>query len=183
MKGLAAFQGAFMSSDSLDGSNFSDYQARYMRYEIMWALYENTVFNKVHKWSTALKADYGLYKFIRNIYNPSYRIGEFWKAHLYGGQLDSEAGDGKTTPSAIPIMTDNDDIRPALSELWRASNWALQKDILSLRGSILGDAVIKVVDNPIKGRVSLHVVHPGTLESVTLDEHGNIKGYVIEESR
>jgi hypothetical protein len=183
MAGLVAFQDAFMSGNTLDGKDFSDFEARRLRYEIMWALYENTVFRNVHKWADAYKSEYGLYKFIRNVYNPAYRIGEFWKGHLYGGQLDPAAGDGKKAPSVMPIITDNDQLRPALATLWRDSNWQIQKDILSLWGPVLGDSIIRVIDDPVKGRVSLRITHPGTLKNVTLDPWGNVKGYVIEENR
>ena len=183
MTGLAAFKDGFLSGNVLDGKDFSDFDARRMRYEMMWALYENSIYRDVHKWAVAYKAEYGLYKFIRTIYNPAYRIGEFWKSHLFGGQLDPDAGDGGKIISAIPITTKNEQLRPALAELWRSSNWQLQKDIMALWGSTLGDAVIKIIDDPEKEKVSLRVVHPGTLRSVTLDPWGNVKGYIIEEVR
>ena len=79
--------------------------ARNMRYRILWAMYENSAYRNLHHWSKSYKVAYGLYRYIRAIYNPSYRLGEFWKAHLLAGKLDADAGDGEAVPSALPIIT------------------------------------------------------------------------------
>lgn len=183
MVGLQAFREAFVSSNTLDETQFSNWASRRLRYEIFWALYENTVYRDVHNWAKLYRSTFGLYRYIRNIYNPSYRLGEFWKGHLMGGAMDLEAGDGKAVPSCLPIVTDNDAIRPALSQVFRSSNWQTNKDVLSLWGSVMGDVILKVNDDTAKGKVYLQIVNPGTLSSVEKDLAGNIKGYVIEETR
>lgn len=87
MTGLQAFREAFMSADMLDTADFVDIEARKMRYQIYWAMYENTAYRDLHKWTQAYRTQFGLYRYIRNIYNPAFRLGEFWKAHLFGGVL------------------------------------------------------------------------------------------------
>lgn len=183
MSGLRAFREAFMSGDTMNEADFSNFDSRQTRYDIYWAFYENTAYRDLHKWATAYRASYGLYKYIRNIYNPAYRIGEFWKSHLMGGALDPLAGDGKTAPSALPIRTENEALRPAIAQLWTWSNWQISKDILCLHGAVMGDVVIKVVDDPIREKCYLKVIHPGTMRDVTLDDFGNVKAYTIEEER
>src|SRR5574338_1275075 len=117
MAGYKAFQQKFMGAELLFSDDYTGFESRKLRYAILWSMYENTAYAKIHTWGDLYKTEYGLYRYIRNIYNPSYRIGEFWKAHLLGGSLDPEAGDGKEIPSALPIATDNESLRPALAQL------------------------------------------------------------------
>lgn len=183
MAGITAFREAFMSVDAQNAATFEDWDARRMRYAILWSMLENTAYRSVHTWSTKLKADYGLYKHIRNIYNPTNRLAVFWQTHLLGGTLDLNAGDGRETPSAIPIVTDSQAQRTAISQVWRWSNWAMRKDIYTLWGAALGDVGLRVIDDPERQKAYLEIVNPGSIREVTLDAAGNVRGYVIEEIR
>lgn len=183
MTAIRAFREAWLTAGALDDVEFGDVNARRFRYEVYWALYENTVYRNIHAWATKYKADYGLYRFIRSVFSMAYELGEFWRIHLMGGALDPLAGDGKSTPSSIPIVTDNETLRDSLAVLWWASNWGIRKDVLTLWGAVMGDVAIKITDDPTRAQVYLDIVHPGTLSEVTLDAFGNVKGYVIEEER
>ena len=100
-----AFREPYLVSEPATADDdFSDHEARKLRYAIFWSFYENSAYRNVHSWSTQYRIDYGLYRYIRNIYNPAYRLGEFWKAHLWGGMLDPGAGDGEGVESALPIV-------------------------------------------------------------------------------
>lgn len=180
MAGYKAFNERFVSSDQNNLSNYSDFDARKMRNSMLWAMYENTAYDSIHTWAESLKTKKGLYKHIRNIYNPSYRIGEFWKAKLYGGVLDPAAGDGVATPSCLPIVTNSTELRKAIAQVWAWSNWQVNKDIFALRTSILGDGILQVMDSPIKEKVYIRSVHPSRLKDIDLDEFGNVKGYIFE---
>jgi hypothetical protein len=178
MAGVRAFREAFVSAETLDPNEFNDFGARQTRYEIFWSMYENTVYREIHKWARTYKTKYGLYRYIRNIYNPAYRLGEFWKTHLWGGTLDLETKEG-----SLPIVTDNESLRLALAQLWRWSNWYVRKDVASLYGAVMGDVFLQVVDDVDRGKVYLDVMHPGIVSDITVDAFGNIKAYKIEESR
>lgn len=183
MAGYKAFQSKFLGSDLLDEQSFTNFNSRKLRYAILWAMYENNAYSKMQIWSQAYKSEYGLYRYTRNIYSPAYRIGEFWKSHLLAGKLDPDAGDGIAKPSALPIITDIDALRPAISQVWRWSNWQVQKDITSLWTSVMGDGVLQIIDDEVKGRVYIKPVNPGTLKDVEMDDFGNVKGYTLEEQR
>lgn len=183
MSGLTAFREAFLTSDTFDEASFNEFTARRLRYAVLWAYYENSAYRNIHTWAIKYKADYGLYRYIRNIYNPSFRLGDFWQTHLMGGALDPAAGDGKREPTALPILTDNPALRPALAQLWLNSNWQVNKDILTLKGSVLGDIALQPVDDIARQKVYLRIVHPAIIKDLTLDEFGNVKGYVFEEAR
>lgn len=177
--GLTAFKEAYLTSSVVETDDWASLDARRLRYAVLWAQYEQTTYRDVHSYATAYRKQYALYKYVRPIYNPAWRLGEFWKAHLFGGLLDPEAA----SSGAIPINTDNERLRDAIANLWMWSRWQVRKDILATRGTILGDAVIQVVDDVSRGRVYLDLMYPGLLESVDKDPFGNVKGYVIKETR
>src|SRR5919108_1503863 len=93
--GYKAFREAYLNSDGLPGADALDWahpDGRKLRYSVLWAYYENTAYRDlVHRWAPSLRAAYGLYAHTRNIYNPAYRLAEFWVAHLQGGPLDAAA--------------------------------------------------------------------------------------------
>lgn len=182
--GIRAFREAYLSSGEpqAGAACFGDVDARRLRYDLLWAYFENSAYRDIHLWAKKYKADFGLYRYTRGIYNPSYRLGTFWATHLMGGQLDPRAGDG-TEPSAIPIMDATASLRRAIVQLWQWSNWHANKDIFTLYGAVLGDVALKVIDDTDREKVYLQVLHPGLLKDVLFDPFGNVKGYTIEEER
>ena len=176
---LRTFREAYVASSEIEIENFIDPEARKIRYDILWAQYENTVYRSIHSWASTYKTRYALYRYIRNIYNPAYRLGEFWKAHLWGGPLDPQAGE----EGALPIETTKENIRPPIADVWQWSQWATRKDIVTLHGSIYGDVFLKIVDDVTREKVYLANVYPGTIIDLEKDPFGNIKAYTIEEER
>jgi hypothetical protein len=173
-----------------EGRSWGTYAARADRYRTHWALYEGSIYKALHRWSEGLKRAGGLYEAIRSIYNPAYRIIEFWTEHIVGGLLDPEAGDGITKPSAIPIrITDPravpmaDAFRTALAQVWRDSNWQAQKEVWCCYGAALGDTALMVLDDPARQKVTLRPIYPGTIRHIDRDLYGNVKGYRIVEMR
>lgn len=182
----SAFREPFLLSDPIKVAitgDFNDFESRRLRYAIYWTFFENTAFATIHNWSKTYKVEAGLYEYIRNIKNPSYQLGEFWKSHLWGGELDREAGDGKEIPSALPLATDNELLRPAIAQVWKWSNWQLLKDLATLWGTVLGDVGLIVADDTEKGKVCIRVIHPGTIKAIEKDGYGNVKAYTIQEYR
>jgi hypothetical protein len=176
---LRAFREQFVSAGAFTEEEFADPEARKVRYDILWSQYENTVYRSIHSWATTYKTRYALYRFIRSVYNPAYRLGEFWKAHLWGGALDPEAGED----GCLPLETANEALRPFVAELWKWSNWATRKDIVSLQGAVYGDVILRVVDNTELGKVYIENVYPGLITDLDKDPFGHIKGYQLEEER
>ena len=179
MNSLKAFQEEFVSASAFSEEDFADPEARRVRYEILWSQYENTVYRSIHPWAGTYKTRYALYRYIRNIYNPAYRLGEFWKAHLWGGAIDIDAGE----EGALPIVTGIPTLRPLISDVWKWSNWAVKKDIVTLHGAVYGDVILRVIDNVEQEKVYIESVYPGIVTELVKDPFGNIKGYTIEEER
>lgn len=166
-------------------SDFGDYDSRRLRYAVLWAYLENSIYRKIHAWAKSYKKEYGLYRYVRGLYNPSYRLAMFYKTHLWGGRLDIAAGDGGAIPSALPILIPStnskaDDLRAAIARLWRDSNWAKRKDVVTLYGAALGDVGIRIHDDPDRQRVNLEVIHPDEIRSVDRDSAGFVKSYTLE---
>jgi hypothetical protein len=185
MAAVTAFREQYTNSNPLTVSldDFNSRNARLSRYQINWAMFENSAYRKVNSWAKSYMATYGLYRYIRGIYNPAYRLGDWWQSHLWGGKLDPLAGDGKTTPSAIPIFTENESLRPAIAQIWQWSNWQIKKGMVTLHGPVLGDSVVKIIDDTKRKRVYMLPVHPGTVSYAEFDVRSNVRGYVIEEQR
>lgn len=188
MAATSAFRQEFMSTgtDETGSLSFDSPEARMIRYSILWAFFENTAYDKVHRWASSLKASYGLYRYTRHIYNPSTRIGRFWSTHLMGGSLDPRAGDGSVVQSALPIIippenTKGTALRTSLSTLWGDSNWNQKKDLFTLLGPTLGDVFVQITDDVARQKVYLEVVHPSLITDLLLDPFGNVKGYTLEQ--
>lgn len=184
--GYTAFREAYLNADTLDqtgDSDWADFDARKLRYGMLWAYFQGNAYRDIHTWAKKMRADYGLYKYTRDIYNPSFQLGSFYQTYIWGGMLDMEAGDGKEKKSALPIITDNEAIRPAISSLWTWSNWSTKRKLVNLYGAVLGDVFLQVVDDTAREKVYLKIVHPGIVRDVTLDPFGNVKGYIIEYER
>ena len=161
--------------------DWSDYDNRVNRYALLWAMYENTAYDNIHRWAQSYKTNYGLYASIRNLYNPSNYIGNFQQTYVWGGRLDTQAGDGKSIPSSLPIETENENIRSAIADMWKWSNWQRRKDIITLFGAVMGDVGVRIVDNADKGRVYFDIVHPANISFLEKDDFGHFRAYIIEE--
>jgi len=175
----SAFKEAFVTAGLLDSSEFEDFGGRQLRYEILWAWYENTAYRNTHKWAQAYRNQYSLYKHIRNIYNPTHRLVEFWKMITWGGLLSETASE----EGAIPIRTDNDSLRASIALLWDWSNWDMNKDVATMYGSALGDVALRIADDPAHEEVRIEIVHPSTIADWEIDRRGYVKSYTIEETR
>lgn len=181
-----AFREAYFDADSQDFTgldDWSDFGARRLRYYVLWAYFQGNTYRDIHSWAKKMRADFGLYKYTRDIYNPAFRLGSFYRSHLWGGQLDALAGDGQKEPSALPIVTKNEALREPIALLWKYSNWKVKRKLPPLYGSTLGDVFLEAVDDTERKKVYIKVVHPGLVKDVMKDPFGNVKGYAIEYQR
>ncbi|MCK5128138.1 MAG: hypothetical protein KAR42_17920, partial [candidate division Zixibacteria bacterium] len=160
MTRLTAASKAFQKPDIITvprdlGADWNQWDSRLLRYDIFWAFYENTAYDEMpaRNWPESYKTKFGLDRYIRNIYNPSYRLGEFWKAHLWAGTLED-------IPLTFPATVDDENLLSAIMQIWQWSNWQIKKDIVPLYGSVLGDVGILIVDDPQREKVFFDVINP-----------------------
>lgn len=178
------YQAKYVQPSLVDPARFGDYRARLARYELYWAFYLSTQYDdQLNTWAKQFKHRQELYRHVRAIFSTGYRLGEFWATHLLGGTLDFDAGDGTLIPSAVPIVTDNPALRPALARLWRDSRWTVEKDSLSRQGSIKGDAFIDVLPRFDRGRVAMRSINPERVVDLEKDADGNVLSCAIWDQR
>lgn len=164
---------------TLAGSAYAS--QRLQRYEFAWQFYTNQVYNQL---STYLAATYPsgsqLYRYTKGLRNPVPAWCEFYVTNTWGGVLDLGAGDGKETPSALPIITDNEALRPALAKLWQWSNWNSKRNLATLYSAAMADVFIVVVDSPSASKAYMQVRRPSEFTEVEWDDFGYIKRVVME---
>lgn len=164
--------------------DFESAEGRAVRYDVLWAYYQGNVYRDLHRWARKLKADYGLYTYIRDIYNPANRICNFHQTHIWGGYLDVGAGDGSEVPSCLPIEdAATDELRKGLAKIWEWSRWQVTKDIVTLYGSVFGDVFLRVTDMPDRELVYLDRIHPGWIDDLRKNPLDEVEYYQLSYTR
>lgn len=153
--------------------------ARQMRYALDELYYSNGIYKNLAMF-TALsvtgKINKKLYKYIRPIYNPAFRLVSIYVNKVYGGPLDFQ----KLTGGAVPISEADDTLREAIKQVWLWSNWRSQKSVYVRTGAKLGDVFLKVVNDQEHEKVRMEVVHPGKVAEADFDAAGNITKVMLE---
>jgi hypothetical protein len=182
MAAVTAFNQKFMMSDNTNAATFESYPARLMRYAIGQAFYEGTQYTKQQPFAQGYKVDRALYKYIRNVYNPTLQVCDFYTSTIWRGSLDAGAADAGAIPITVGELADDERLRFAIATLWRESNWNVNKNIHVLHGAMMGDAVIYIRDDMKRKQVRKEILHPATVKAVEL-ENGIVKYYELEEYR
>lgn len=162
-----------------DNPNWDNYEQRLKRYALFENYYNNQVYFNPRQLALIQAQRPALYKNIRGIYNPFWRLCRTYESNIYPGALDMEyLKDG-----AIPIQGADDNLREALRWVWLWSQWSRMKGLYVRNGAKLGDSVLKIVDDRERNKVRIEVLDPRKLADVTLDDMLNIKSCVIEYER
>lgn len=114
------------------------------------------------------------YPKLRGIYNPVTRLVNAIVAVTVGGPLDPDAGNGTIRRSALPIITKNEDLRPAIARFWQDSAWDRKKSLAVRLGAATGAVGLRLMDDPERERVGMAVVPPWEVEAVELDHFDNV---------
>ena len=177
---MAAIQAyrAFWNPSLTDSSYESN---RLARYQMAWGFYQNRVYDNLTSYLAATyPAGSQIYKYTKGLRNPIPAWVDFYVTNVWGGQLDLEAGNGQEKPSALPIITENDNLRPAIAKVWQWSNWNAKRLLTTINSAALGDAFIVVVDSPRAGKAYMQVRRPSEFTSIDWDDFGHVKRCVIE---
>ncbi len=160
-------------------SDWDTYEARLWRYHHYDLYYFNTVFSQLDRYARQHLKDDDLYRYTRGIFNPVWRLVNITVAKCYGGNLDWQT----LRTGAVPLEGLDDELTAAIRQLWKWSNWAQLKMRYARFLARYGDGVLKVVDDPARGRVRLEVLHPGVVREADIDAVGYVKRIVIEYER
>ena len=154
-----------------------------LRYHYLWAFYDQSIFWGYY--AELIKLEFGLPKNIRSILAVIPRIVDFSVAHNMGGRLDMDAGDGKSRPSALPIILGKraaKSLPPMIGKLWKDSLFQTEKANYVLFGTCLGDVGLEAIDDPEKKSIRMRVIHPGEVTRIRQDIYGNPIGITLQRN-
>lgn len=172
---MAAYKAFLQPDPQTGGVSFAG--GRLDRYDRYWALWLNTAYDVLTTYLRNYPETHRLYKKTRGLRNPLGQYADFWQANIWGGPLETGP---EATGGALPIVTDNEALIPAIYQVWQWSNWAQKRNVSTLHGAVLGDAFLVVADAPMAGKTYLETRWPGDFKAIEWDAFGNIKRAEIE---
>jgi hypothetical protein len=126
----------------------------------LWALYEQAgVYEDA---SLALAAQGTVAELLHALRLSAYRSVEFFGFTVWPGVL----------PKALPIVTDNAAIIPAIEQVWQWSNWSTQKQVFVRKAASMGEVFVKVATRPDNSRVFFQLIDPRHVLDFDTDERG-----------
>jgi hypothetical protein len=126
----------------------------------LWALYEQAgVYEDA---SLALAAQGTVAELLHALRLSAYRSVEFFGFTVWPGVL----------PKALPIVTDNAAIIPAIEQVWQWSNWSTQKQVFIRKAAAMGEVFVKVATRPDNSRVFFQLIDPRHVLDFDTDERG-----------
>ncbi len=102
---------------------------------------------------------------MRPLRNPAHRVVEFYVSKIWAGSLDD----------ALPILTTNPNLLPAIKKVWQWSNFEAKKQLFSRWFAEFGDGFLKISANDDANRVVLHILDPRWITDFTIDQRGYIQ--------
>lgn len=180
----AAGQSNFVPASSRDiyplpggGINSVD---RKLTYGLLLAYYSNRSFDTLSGWLKYRKK-YGLYRYTRPIINPVTRVVDFYVDNVYPGLIADEVGLPSGVTSGIPLHpSTTPEMRRALAQLWKWSNWATLQAVMVFYAALTGDCLVEVIDDPEAGKVAIRPVWPGYVKQFQISVFGELEAYELE---
>lgn len=96
--------------------------------------------------------------------NPVNRVVEFYVAKLWPGDL----------ATALPIVTENERILPAIEQVWAWSNWSSRKQLAVRWYAMLGDWFVKIASPADKRQVYLQQIKASYVTDLAHDHRGHL---------
>lgn len=132
---------------------------------------DNTVYNAVNRYVETFKFREKLYKHIRGIYNPIWRLSQIEASKVLGGSINYETFED----GAFSIVGADERQLDAIRKVYKDSNMDLLKTLFVREGAIMGDSVLKIVDDVDKQKVRIEYLDPRKVTHVEFDAVGNVK--------
>lgn len=149
-------------------------------YNLLLSYYDSRVFSSLTSW-WRYRQSYGLYKYIRPIFNPVRRVVDFYVSVVYPGLI----GDYRDLPEGlnigIPLHPQmEDETINALFTLWEWADWQSQQALMIFYAALTGNCLIEVIDDVTEGKVSYEIYWPGQVAGIRLDRYGQLEEYLLE---
>lgn len=172
---------------SIQELGWDEYQARKYRYALNDLYYNNAIYKNLQTVASRgmgmigaqRKIDQRLYKHIKGVYNPVYRLIEAYVSKVYGGMLDLD----KLDSGSFPVQNADDALRDLLRQQLVHANWRANKSLYVRQGAKYGDIFFKVVDHTTRGRTQIELLRPDYVKDFEKDSDGRIERIIIEYDR
>jgi hypothetical protein len=180
-RAASAFMTAYRESATIpdERRDWGDYENRIIRYAIYEGMYNNTVYRDIETYSRTLKYNHQLYKHIRGIYNPTFRLVKTIADKTVGGALDWEGL--QTGP--LQVVDADDRLIEALLQVLKWSKWGINKGLYARIAAKLGDSPLWIADEPDRQKVRLEIIHPAKVRDAQFDSVGNVISASLEYQR
>jgi hypothetical protein len=165
-------------SEERDASVFS---TRVERYERNWDWVCGRAFDDKTVWGR-YRAYNDLYRGIKQLWDHVGQLVEFYATHVWAGTLNLDGGDlPDGVENAVPLAQDTDEpLLLAVGQLYEWWNWQ-ERMVQAVRyTAALGELLIEIRDDLVKGRVGVALIWPGHVKEIELDDAGNVCGYTLE---
>jgi hypothetical protein len=170
--------------DPLSSRDFYSYRSRRDRHSLFRALNDGTAYlSDVHSWADSLKSMNGMHPEVKPVFNMFGRIFEFWANHIWCGEVDRKAGDGKKVYSAMPFLCEDEAVRPALAKVLEVSRFALYAPTMARLGAMCGEVGLMAVNDRVNRRTYLEVIDPESIVEYVADPTGTCLAYRLVEFR
>lgn len=131
----------------------------------------NTVYSQVNRYADTFKFKERLYRHIKGIYNPIFRLTNIETAKIIGGTIDYE----NFETGALQIKDASPQLLEAIRTICQWSNMDTLKNTYVRQGSIMGDSVLKVVDDIERQKTRIEYLDPRKVMDVSFDSLGNVQ--------
>lgn len=139
-------------------------------YSLNRALAANT---NAYKSLLDVLGDYGLEDTaMQGLRNPVNAVCEFYESTLWPGTIREDDDDSALPLIVGPDARDADNLRAAIHQVWRWSNWNDGKETAAYDAANLGDQVFKVRSDEAQKRAWFEVIAPDYMTDLDTDGRG-----------
>lgn len=137
-------------------------------YQLLMDYYQNTdLYNEI---AAALYGQQRWTGQIQGLYNPAYRLAEFYVKFLHPGPLRS----------AYEFETGSQGVQDAVQQVWGWSNWASRKSLDDRWAAIFGDRFLKVHEE--NNQVRIQLIDPRLVTDFDYDERQYLTFIRLDET-
>ena len=111
----SAFNATFLTSAESSAYVWDSTPARSLRYQMGWSFFECNQYEALQSFAQGMKTQKALYKYVRNIYNPSAQLANFYTKTIWRGGLDMDTAEHAAIPGDLGYKAiDEQTLAPSL---------------------------------------------------------------------
>ncbi len=164
-------------------------ERRYEWYRNAWRLYNGDIFIALDTKAKGmgLKPGHRIYRETRLLWKHAKVAANFYRDNVYQGFLTEDGRPSENgMASAVPIemagmsKESEQQLRLALGEVWRRTNWQQVKSVRPLYAAIFGECLTEIDDDLQRHTAWAQTIEPEFVKWVVVDAARNVKAYALE---